>query len=207
MGMSDRCRFVEARAEGLVGVVDRSVDVVTTRSVLIYVSRKRDAFAEFFRVLRPGGRLSIFEPINRRMFPEPHNLFWGWDVSAVAGLRDQVVAEFERTQRPELKAMFDFDETDLVSLARDVGFDTVELYLHLGESRPRRGDWESLLHSSPNPLAPTLLEAVTASLDRRQATHFLSALQASVEAGVGRCRTAGAYLRARKSDSPIESQG
>ena len=36
---------------------DVEADVVTTRSVLIYVSDKRRAFSEFFRVLRPGGRL------------------------------------------------------------------------------------------------------------------------------------------------------
>ena len=33
--------------------------------MLIYVDRKDAAFSEFHRVLRPGGRLSIFEPINQ----------------------------------------------------------------------------------------------------------------------------------------------
>lgn len=33
--------------------------------MLIYVEDKQRAFDEFFRVLRPGGRLSIYEPINR----------------------------------------------------------------------------------------------------------------------------------------------
>jgi arsenite methyltransferase len=198
MGMSDSCRFVQARAEDLADVSDLSVDVVTTRSVLIYVSRKRDAFAEFFRVLRPGGRLSIFEPINRRLFPEPANLFWGWDVSAVADLRDRVAAEFEGDSRPESQSMMNFDEDDLVALARDVGFDTVELVLHVADEPASRQDWESVVHSSPNPMAPTLLEAVTASLEAAEATRFLNALRASVEAGMGRYRTAGAYLRARK---------
>ena len=40
-------------------------DAVTVRSVLIYVAAKAASFREFARVLRPGGRLSIFEPINR----------------------------------------------------------------------------------------------------------------------------------------------
>jgi arsenite methyltransferase len=38
---------------------------LTTRSVLIYVADKAGAFREFHRVLRPGGRISLFEPINR----------------------------------------------------------------------------------------------------------------------------------------------
>lgn len=198
MGMSDSCRFVQAHAEDLADVGDLSIDVVTARSVLIYVSRKRDAFAEFFRVLRPGGRLSIFEPINRRLFPEHANLFWGWDVSAVADLRDRVAAEFEGDSRPESQSMMNFDEDDLVALARDVGFDAVELVLHVADEPASQQDWESVVHSSPNPMAPTLLEAVTASLDAAEATRFLNALRASVEAGMGRYRTAGAYLRARK---------
>ena len=37
--------------------------------------------------------------------------------------------------------------------------------LHVADKRPPAQDWESLLNSSRNPLAPTLLEAVSASLD------------------------------------------
>ena len=54
----DRCSFVRASATDLSVISDESVDVVTTRSVLIYVSERARAFTEFFRVLRPGGRLS-----------------------------------------------------------------------------------------------------------------------------------------------------
>ena len=43
---------------------DECVDVVVTRSVLIYVRTRRLLPAEFHRVLRPGGRVSVFEPIN-----------------------------------------------------------------------------------------------------------------------------------------------
>jgi len=63
-GAGERATFVRARAEDLAPIENESVDVVTTRSVLIYVAEKRRAFKEFFRVLRPGGRVSIFEPIN-----------------------------------------------------------------------------------------------------------------------------------------------
>jgi len=198
LGVSDRCSFLESRAENLVGVPDRSVDVVTTRSVLIYVDQKEQALAEFFRVLRPGGRLSVMEPINRRMYPEPSHLFWGWDVSAVQELRNRVVAEFERASHTRLKAMMNFDENDLVRLAEDAGFVAVDLVLNVAVGRPKQRDWERLLHSSPNPFAPTLADAVISSLNEAQARRFLQALRTSVEAGIGRHHLAVAYLRASK---------
>jgi ubiquinone/menaquinone biosynthesis C-methylase UbiE len=53
-----------ASADSLADIADASVDVVTTRSVLIYVKDKAAALREFYRVVRPGGRISIHEPIN-----------------------------------------------------------------------------------------------------------------------------------------------
>ena len=51
VGARDRCRFVRAPADDVSPIQDESVDVVTTRSVLIYVADKRRAFDEFHRVL------------------------------------------------------------------------------------------------------------------------------------------------------------
>jgi arsenite methyltransferase len=65
LDVSDRCSFVRASAADLDGIADASVDVVSTRSVLIYVADKKGAFGEFFRVLAAGGRVSVYEPINR----------------------------------------------------------------------------------------------------------------------------------------------
>ena len=58
MGVEARCEFLLAPADDL-SVLGASVDVVTARSVLIYVRDKRRAFGEFFRVLKPGGSLSF----------------------------------------------------------------------------------------------------------------------------------------------------
>jgi arsenite methyltransferase len=91
LGVTDRCRFVEASADDLSPIEDDSADVVTTRSVLIYVDSKDRAFREFHRVLRPGGRLSIFEPINR-YFPEDPNEFWGFDATPVRDLVEKISA-------------------------------------------------------------------------------------------------------------------
>jgi len=62
LGLAARCDFVRTALPDLDGIDTASVDVVTTRSVLIYVADKAGSFAAMHRVLRPGGRLSIFEP-------------------------------------------------------------------------------------------------------------------------------------------------
>lgn len=58
-----QCAFIECNADRLNGIADSSVDVVTTRSVLAYVCDKKAALDEFRRVLKPGGRISLMEPI------------------------------------------------------------------------------------------------------------------------------------------------
>src|SRR5215470_2335395 len=88
-GQLDRCRYVLASAESLTGIADASVDVVTVRSVLIFVKDKATALREFYRVLRPGGRISVFEPINRLM-RDPPGWLSGYDVRPAAALADKV---------------------------------------------------------------------------------------------------------------------
>ncbi len=127
MGVEDRCEFLLASAEDLSGLGKASVDVVTTRSVLIYVEDKRRAFEEFYRVLRPGGRVSVFEPINRFKQPEPSHLFKGYDVRPVRDLAEKVMTVFRRIQPMDMDPMLDFDERDLFDLAEEAGFAEIRL--------------------------------------------------------------------------------
>jgi hypothetical protein len=60
------------------------------------------------------------------------------------------------------------------------------------------GDWETVLRSSPNPLAPTLGEALDRALTAEERTTFEARLRPLVEANAGRRRMASAYLSATK---------
>src|SRR3954447_6649734 len=100
-GVADRCSFVRAGAEELAGVADGSVDVVTARSVLIYVRDKASAFAEFARVLRAGGRASLFEPINRFGMDEKRQDFWGYPGNGLADLAARVEHVYDEIQPPD----------------------------------------------------------------------------------------------------------
>jgi arsenite methyltransferase len=189
---------------------DVSANVVTTRSVLIYVAEKQRAFAEFFRVLRPGGRLSIFEPINSFGMKEREATYGFSDLTGVESLFRKVAAEVDRVEAAAggLAPMVDFDERDLLALAEHAGFDGIRLSFTAevsSESAWRPRDWEVFLDSSPNPLAPTFREAMDTALTADEQARLTAAIRPQVENGRGTMRFAKAFLTARKPEAGREA--
>jgi ubiquinone/menaquinone biosynthesis C-methylase UbiE len=194
-GVRDRCTFVRAPADDLQPIASASVDAVTVRSVLIYVADKPACFAEFARVLRPGGRLSVFEPINRFGQHEwTGSRFFGIDVAPVQPLVDRL-REAYRRHLPDDDPMLDFDERDLVRLAEEAGFYPVELSLTAEVCPSRPMSWEVFANSAGNPNLPTLAEAMAETLSPAEGERLASYLRPIVESGGGTRRMAVAYLR------------
>lgn len=197
LDVSDRCSFVHAPIEALDGVGDGSVDVACTRSVLIYVKDKERAFAELFRVLRPGGRISLFEPINRFGMEERRQGFWGYPGDGVPDLAARVDAVYAEIQPPD-DPMLDFDERDLLMLAERAGFFPVGLELEAEISPIPPRAWEPFANSAGNPRIPTIAEAMAQALTPDEQRRFADHLRPLVEAGEGVSRSACAYLSATK---------
>jgi len=194
-----RCEFLRASADDLSALKDSSVDVVTTRSVLVYVPAKQKAFNEFHRVLKSRGRLSIFEPINRFSYPEPRHLYRGYDVTPIVKIAEKVKDVYLRLQPPDTDSMVDFDERDLIVFAERAGFKEVHLELRIDVQCPTEGvSWDIHLRSSGNPRVPTLEEAIKQALTPDEAKAFAEHLRPLVEAGQGTERLAVAYLWAIK---------
>jgi SAM-dependent methyltransferase len=198
-GVLDRCRFLLAPADRLSAVADGSVDVVTTRSVLIYVKDKAGALREFYRVLRPGGRISLFEPINVLMSASDPGRFYGYDTTPVRALAAKVGALYESIQPRGEDPMVDFDERDLLRHAEQAGFGGLDLELRVTvQNATRPVPWERFLRMSGNPLIPSFGEALDRTLSPEEITAFTNYLRPLVESGTGQDRRATAYLTAVK---------
>jgi arsenite methyltransferase len=178
---------------------DDSFDAIVMRSALIYMWDKQRAINEMRRVLRRGGRVSLFEPINAaaRLTSLEDD-----EVPEAIRERHRHVRETFRARSVHWEPMMNFDERDLVRWFADAGFEAVGLDYELLVTRlPTSTDQaEQLLDRRGNPTAPTLREAAVEALGDHAADSYLRAL---VAANASRPRAtvyAHAYLTATRHD-------
>ncbi len=172
-GVLDQCQFLVASADDLSLVETNAVDVVTTRSVLVYVKEKQQAFREFYRVLKPKGRLSICEHIPSFMYPEPPNMFFGYHVTA------------------------GFSEVHLGFVV-----DILPGRAQNG-SIAQKPSWEAFLKGSRHPFVPTVREAMHQALTADEAEQFTSYLRPLLETRQNERRSALAYLLGVKPEEAV----
>jgi arsenite methyltransferase len=150
-------------------LADATADAVLTRSVLIYIRDLPRAIAEIARILRPGGRLSAFEPVNAR---RQHD-------ARLTGLTSGELAVIDRARRqatPESVAMLAFSEQATAELAERAGL-TVDM-LHtdaLTDQLATAAAVDAYLNRSPHPGAPSPLGQVTAVLGPETARRYQAA--------------------------------
>lgn len=202
LGVLERSRFFPASADNLATLTNGFVDVVAGRSVLIYVADKQTAFNEFYRVLKPGGRLSLFEPVNRFAHPEPVHLFRGYDVTPVVEIATKLKAFYDDQQPLDTDPMLTFADRDLLVFAEQAGFEELHLELHMNITAPPPTEtWATFLHIPENPKIPSLAAAMQELLSPAEGEQFMAHLQPLVENRQGIKRLALAYLWGMKGQA------
>ncbi|RQH06429.1 class I SAM-dependent methyltransferase [Paraburkholderia dinghuensis] len=213
LAISGQCEFLQCSAEKLEGIESASVDAIVMRAVLAYVGDKPAAMRELFRILKPGGRLAMAEPILRD------------EALEVCALKKIVDAEGENPQDPFFSLLLrsraaqfpdtaekirslpitNYGERDLVRFAIDTGFTDIHLELHIDVCRSDSPSWETFLRTSPHPLAPPLEWILETQFTPEERHYLESRLRPVFESGQQFGASRIAYLTAQKphlSDMP-----
>jgi arsenite methyltransferase len=201
-----QCTFLQCSAEKLNDIEDASVDVVTTRAVLAYVADKSAALREFHRVLKPGGRISIAEPIFRdeavaacalkKMVdtqpPESQDRF-------LPLLHRWKAAQFPDTEEKISKSpIANYSERDLLRFVQGAGFAEIHLELHIDVLPSIVTSWDVFLGSSPHPWAPPLSVILAEQFTSEERQLFEQILRPTLEGRQSVAIDRIAYLTARK---------
>ncbi|HEY2237821.1 MAG TPA: DHA2 family efflux MFS transporter permease subunit, partial [Streptosporangiaceae bacterium] len=197
-GLLDQSDFLLASADDLYDRGNASVDVVTARSVLAYVPDRAAALREFHRVLRPGGRAVLVEPIAR--LQAGSDSYLGYDLRPVATVAAKLTSWYASLVPETGQPLLGFDDRDLLDLAEAAGFGQIHLELRVDvrASRPPCS-WDRFLRMAPSPLLPPLSRALDEALEPREAGLLTAYLRPLAESGTGRRRQSLAGLAAVKS--------
>lgn len=190
-------KYIKTSAETLDGVPETSVDAVLCRSVLVYLNDKRAALSNFARVLRPGGRLSIFEFVAQYGWTERRNSYLTWEIASLGQLGKRLDRAFQELDT-STEQRYGFSERDLVGWAEEVRLHEIHLDFTIDISPMPPMPWADALEWAPNPCAPTLAEALHHEFNPAEQDAVTRQLRPIIERGEGTMPAAWAHLTATK---------
>jgi ubiquinone/menaquinone biosynthesis C-methylase UbiE len=183
-------------------LASQSVAVVMTRSVLIFLADKQGAVRELYRVLKPGGRASIFEPINEVGERARDRL-------RASGFYDELQPEwgeiqkyYETRKKDWWGTLVGWDERDLVAWFEAAGFSSVNVsYEFMSDVRTRKPEKTHIaagIRGRPNPNTPSYEEVAREVLGDRADDYLERYARFLLNAKGGSSATASVYLVARR---------
>jgi arsenite methyltransferase len=179
-------------------LASQSIDVVMTRSVLIYLADKQTGVRELYRVLKPTGRASIFEPINELSEQVKHQL-------RASGFYEELQPEWG-----EIRKFYDahkeewggtlvgWDERELIAWFEAAGFSRIkvsyELTSGVGARKPNKSEVAAGIRGRPNPNQPSYEEVAREVLSHRADDYLERCVQFLLKRGGTRSASASVYL-------------
>lgn len=205
-GVQDQCCFLQVSAEKMDSIRCKSVDAVCTRAVLAYVSDKRAALREFWRILKPGGRVSVVEPIMQDDALETIALKrMADDIGGTPGhellplIHRWKAAQFPDTlEKLACSPITNYSERDMLEHFQESGFVDIHLELHIDLRRQHGMPWESFLQGSPHPWAPTNGVIFESRFNEAERRLLEAGIRPALEAGINVAAERNLYISATK---------
>lgn len=205
-GIASNCSFLECSAERLDAVADASLDVVMTRAAVAYVADKQAVFNEFKRVLEPGGRIALAEPIMqdeafaaRALRKRVEAASGNFHDRFLALLHRWKAAQYPDTEEEQARnPLVNFSERDLLNFVRNAGFVDVHVEFHIDVMPALVTSWNVYLETSPHPWAPSLGQILAERFSADERQFFEALVRPTVESGQNVDIERIAYVSARK---------
>lgn len=174
---------------------DNFVDVVVMRSVMVHIVDKLPSIKEFYRILKPKGRISIFEPIiqsNTRYYELINPLNY---------------PNYEKLKEVEIKIMTDvkdpltnFDDKDLVGYFKEAGFKNIDLDLCTEESTYNvcANMMDPWFNTPANPGGLTMKERFLQYLSTEETDEYIEKIKLDLDGKTITVKSFSAYISAEK---------
>jgi arsenite methyltransferase len=201
----NQCEFIACGADQLGAINDLSVDAITSRAALAYVPDKIAAIQEFARILKPGGRISLAEPIFQDEAFEAYALRAMLEQGGERDVVRPLMHRWKAAQFPDTpeaiaaNSLTNFSERSLFALLRGNGFCPLHLELHVDLSPALISSWDTFINTAPHTLAPTLKRILAERFNARERALFEAAMRPQVESGGAPSVSRIAYLSGTKS--------
>jgi SAM-dependent methyltransferase len=174
--------------------------------VLVYAPKKEACAREIFRLLKPGGRVSIAEPVYRddalNLMSLAHQLAEQKESSE--NLDARLFLRWKAAQLPTApdeinrNPLTNFSEHDLVTAFEQAGFEDIHLEFHIDVRKLAPESWDKILDAAPRPNCPTLREVLESRFTEEERRHFEARLRPLAESGRTMYRDSMAFLTAGK---------
>jgi len=152
-------------------LASQSVDVVMTRSVLIYLADKQAGVHELYRVLKPEGRASIFEPINEATERVQNEVRASRFYDELQPEWGEIRAYYDAHKEGWWATLVGWDERELIGWFEAAGFSNItasyELTVGVRTKKPKKADIAAGIRGRPNPNTPSYEEVARQVLGGR----------------------------------------
>jgi arsenite methyltransferase len=185
-----------------VPLASQSVDVMMTRSVIIYLADKQAGVQELYRVLKPGGRASIWEPINEVVEKAENRLRASGFYNELQPEWGEIGKHYAAHKEDWWGTLVGWDERDLIGWFEAAGFSSIkvsyEFMSGVPSRRPKRTNIAAGIRGRPNPNMPSYEEVAREVLGDRADDYLERYVRFLVNSDVARSASASVYLVAKR---------